>query len=865
MFQAGVQFCGSMPHMVCSGRYVPFIFVVGCLSILACGGQPHLSSTRQLRRRRVAEDADAGVGARRRPTVAYAADGGVPRSRIGEENARAGTSAWQLSRPARNHEVEGFASLTSAAAGESVQLRVHVDHPKAVHWELYRMGHYQGLGGRFIASAPARMIVPQSPCEADPGTGLVECVWDDAFDVQIEAAWVSGQYFFKLIDEEGHDSYVPLIVRERADDARAAVVFQSSIATWQAYNSFGGSSLYRNNLPPEVGFTGKQAEAVSFDRPYGCPTEDAQCVPGESDFDLGERWMARWLEERGVDLAYVTTLDVASHPELLEGRKLFLSVGHDEYWPVAERDALDGARDAGVSLGFFGANTGYWRVRIADSSRGEPLRTVFCYKEARDPRQNARDTTSMFRRDPMPRPEGALIGLSYDENGARTNIDGFAEIVRRPDHWVYEGTGVRDGDVLAHVIGYEWDSLFDNMLAPKGLESIAHAQLFNVRGAEMPADIAVYTPTPTSVVFAAGSVFWANALSRPEYVDPRIERMTENVLARAGVTGLVPTVVPPHSQPTAASSITLLAGSGEIGQTDGSAVQARFDTPVGIAAGPHGELYVSDGRLHAIRVISGQGQVSTLAGCGTHGSRDGDGSDACFDQPGGMATGANGTIYVADTMGQRIRTVTPSGHVSTFAGSGKRGSDDAADPLAARFSEPRALAFGPDGALYVAESGTGLIRKIDRAGVSRVTQVAQATGIAVGPDGTLYIVDERSATISQFKGGQLSTLAGQPNQFGDRDGPVGEARLRPSEGIQVDGDRLVFSDAANHKLRAVQLSDGSVSTLAGADGTANDLEAPRGLARTSVGFVVADSGHHRVVLVASPAASGRTQGVRAVR
>jgi len=284
-----------MAHMLCSRCTFTCILVLGCLSTLACGSQPTVGSVRHFRRRRDAElDADAGTVARRRTTVAHAADGGASRSRIAEENARSGTSAWQLSRPARNHEVEGFASLTSAAAGEHVVLRVHVDHPKGVHWELYRTGHYQGLGGRFIASAPARMIVPQPPCAANPATGLVECVWDDAFDVQIELAWVSGQYFFKLIDEEGHDSYVPLIVREH--DARAAVVFQSSIATWQAYNSFGGSNLYRNNLPPALGFKAKHADAVSFDRPYGCPAEDSQCVPGEGDFDLGERWMARWLE-----------------------------------------------------------------------------------------------------------------------------------------------------------------------------------------------------------------------------------------------------------------------------------------------------------------------------------------------------------------------------------------------------------------------------------------------------------------------------------------------------------------------------------------------------------------------------------------
>jgi hypothetical protein len=131
-----------------------------------------------------------------------------------------------LNHPARNHEVEGYASLASAASGERVQLRVNVDHPKNVHWELYRMGYYQGLGGRFISSSRSRMIEVQPACVVQSSTGLVECNWADAFDVGIDKTWASGQYFFKLIADDESDSFVPLIVREAQPRAKVQPVWR---------------------------------------------------------------------------------------------------------------------------------------------------------------------------------------------------------------------------------------------------------------------------------------------------------------------------------------------------------------------------------------------------------------------------------------------------------------------------------------------------------------------------------------------------------------------------------------------------------------------------------------------------------------
>ena len=766
---------------------------------------------------------------------------------IADENQLPGTTWWGLDDPAFKHEVEGYASAVSAIAGQTITLHVNVDQAKLVRWELFRMGYYQGLGGRLVESSAEKQVQPQEVCPADPESGLVECNWEPAWEVAIQPSWITGQFFFKLI-ADGKDSFVPLVVREVVPEAQ--VLFQSSITTWQAYNLYGGSSLYRNNLPAGLMFSRAHADAVSFNRPYGCESDDGSCKPGLGNFDQGERWMGRFLEQRGIDVSYATTVDVAMDPSLLDKRKLFMSVGHDEYWPVSERDALERARDQGLSLAFITANAGYWRIRLEASSQGVPGRTVICYKEgARDPVQGP-ETTDEFRSEPHARPEDSLIGIMYDDRILRTYFDGFAQVVRDERHWIYEGTGVRNGDHLSHVTGREWDRLISRERSHPSLEIVAHANVLNVYGVPLSADVSVYYPTPESFVFAAGSLVWANGLGQPGYEDARIQRMTENVLARAGVTTFEMTEVARNERPEPPNRVWTMAGNGNPGFSDGSVLSAEFDSPTGVAAGEAGEIYVTDSSRHFIRVIWPDGKVTTLAGCGGKGRfQDGQGSGACFDNPTGIARAADGSFYIADTHNQRIRMITSSGHVTTIAGTGHKGRVDAPDPLLASFSYPRGIAFGPDGALYIAEGGTGLIRKLDKSGVSTVSEVVHPTGIAVGPDNTLYVVDARDATIVSIKDGKKAVIAGQPGKFGNSDGPALDARLRPSEGIFVDGDRLVFADMANHKIRALSLSDGMVSTVAGSHGTTEELELPRFLVKTPQGIVVADSGHHRVAII----------------
>lgn len=726
-------------------------------------------------------------------------------------------------------EVTGYSSAVSAAPGETIQLFVNVDHAQNVRWDLYRVGYYGGLGARMVAQGGPHPVSVQPECPIAADTGLIECDWASAFEVTIDPEWVSGYYFFELINDEGFGFRVPLIVREGKRRARALA--QASVNTWQAYNPWGGINLYGNDRTD--GVHEGRASRVSFDRPY----ETQNCLPPFLD-------LVRFLEQRGYDISYTTNVDIDADPSVLTGRKLFMTLAHDEYWTVAERDALEGARDQGVSLGFLSANTGYWRVRLEPSSRGIPRRIVTCYKSyGRDPVKNSPVTTDMFQNNPYPRPENALIGVAYK---TWSKVPGVPYIVTNPAHWVYEGTGVKAFDALNTVVGSEWDGVLDNGVSPAGLEVLARATTLDDTGAFIKGDanISVYYPTPRSFVFAAGSITWGYGVGPGRYADPRIERMMENVLARAGVPSELPATQPgPAPPPSRPFEAKVLAGGTE-GQNDGPALQASFAALTGVAAGPDGKLYMLDRLGSVIRVLSRDGVVSTLV------HDDG----MLFDVPIGMAFDSRGNLFVSDSRANRIVKVSiADGTIAPYAGSGTAGLEDASDLLSAKFSGPRAIAAGPNDELYVADCANNALRRIDPSGVTTVARgLYMVSGVAVGSDGAVYFSQIGNGLIGVLRNGQVTALAG--GTPGNREGAALESRLQPGEGMLVDGDRLLFVDTENNRVRALSLKEpATISTVFG-DGNAapepsdaNHVWLPRSITRFDGGFAVSDFAQHRIV------------------
>jgi hypothetical protein len=756
-------------------------------------------------------------------------------SPIRRENELTGSDGFGLGQPALAAEVEAYSCPTSVVAGDTVDVFVNVMQAQGVRFELYRIGYYQGLGGRLVSSGESVPVSPQTVPVADPNTGLIECNWEIAFSILIDPDWVTGYYLIKVIADNGFETHSPFVVRESG--RRAPLLAQASATTWQAYNGWGGLSLYHNQTDRSQ-FAAGRAYQVSFDRPF-LLTEQVW---------LEEFAMVRWLEQGGYDVAYVTNMDLDATPDLLTDRRLFMSVGHDEYWSVTARSAVENARDQGLSMAFFSGNTSYRRIRLDNSSIGIERRTVTCYKSSTlDPISNAPDTTADFGDSPYPRPEIDLLGLRW--NGW-AYLDGFPFVVTNPDHWVYDGTGVSANDTLGHIIGYEWDCVGDD--SPTGVEVVGDSSIVHEYGYTSQSNAIVFYPTPTSFVFSAGTIGWARALSIPGLVDSRLQRVTQNILARARVFPELSVVgaPPPPSATGSSERSAVVAGTGSAGSADGAALAAQFNAPTGVAVGLGGELYVSDTGNQLVRKISADGQVTTVLGGGAAIAK------TQLNTPTGIAVDASGVVYISDTNNNRIILLDLDGKARVFAG-GAAGSADATNPRKAGFSAPHGLAFDASGALYVADYSNDAIRRIDSSGVTTVvTSAGGPTAVAIGPDGTIYYVATWNGSIvSVTKDGTSTTLA-NINSYGDQIGPGATAQLRPVDGLVFTPQGLVVSDTGNNRMRFVAFDpQNTVSNLLGngqagagvGDGIDSQVVLPRGVAAFNGGYVVADSMNHRIL------------------
>lgn len=449
---------------------------------------------------------------------------------IARENAKPGTTAWELTDPAYNREIEGYASKTSVARGSSISFYVNTT-ARSYTLEIYRLGWYNGAGGRQMTSAVSKTGLKQPTPAPAANTGLVECRWTSQVTYQIPRTfdatnWASGIYVAKLTARGGKQSYIPFIVRD--DDRTAKYLFQASVTTWQAYNNWGGKSLYAFNSTDL-----QRAYKVSFNRPYINGTGTGDLLDGWAGWELN---MLRFLEREGYDVTYCTNLDTHENATLLNRAKAFLSVGHDEYWSGNIRNNVEAARNRGIHLGFFTGNAAYWQVRFENGYNGAANRTMTCYKEANlDPYYNkaaTRSQTTVTWRDPiLNRPEEALLGVQFEHYPVNTDI-----VVANASHWVFANTGLKNGDKLPGLCGYEADRVFG--IGPSNVQILAHSPVVTDAGAGF-SDMAIHQHASGANVFATGSIQWPWGLDdyfayivHPNLVSPAAQQITRNVLNR---------------------------------------------------------------------------------------------------------------------------------------------------------------------------------------------------------------------------------------------------------------------------------------------------------------------------------------------
>jgi N,N-dimethylformamidase beta subunit-like, C-terminal len=455
---------------------------------------------------------------------------------IADENACKGTANWRFDHPlGPDNAIEAFSVPASIDAGQRLNLYVSTTAP-TYRFSIYRLGYYQGLGGRLMYSSGTVSGLHQPPPTIDSATRMVSCSnWRSPVVVPIPATWVSGVYIVKLLSSAGFMRYTLFIVRN--DTSKAPVLVQIPLLTYQAYNAWGGYSLYSGRNAQGVYTYANRAHVVSFDRPY---FENG----GLMHLVLYDYDLLFWLERQGYSMSYSTDLDTDSPRQPLAQRRLIIFSGHTEYWSTAMRENVTAARDIGTSLAFFGANNVYWHVRLQNGDLGNDREEV-CYKDATlDPLSNTdpQAATVHWREAPLNDPENGLIGQMYKDPVGKT-----APLVLGQDAQPFLAhTALHVGSSLPGLLGGEFDRVPNNEVEPSGVSLLTYspvqcqdAPICPPSGSDT-ASSTLYVASSGAKVFDAGTFFWSwglhddaivPALPKHTYSTVDFQTFTANILA----------------------------------------------------------------------------------------------------------------------------------------------------------------------------------------------------------------------------------------------------------------------------------------------------------------------------------------------
>lgn len=464
------------------------------------------------------EAAQARPSARRKDT----ADGGAF---IRDENSLPGSPDWTIpDGDARPRAIEGFTDRVSSEAGETVRLFVRTAAP-TFQVVAYRTGYYGGVGARRIwVSGTVRSTTQPEP-HVTPGTRMVDCSnWAPSLTVTVDEGWPPGQYVFKLIPSSGSESYVPFVVRD--DHRHSDVLVISDVTTAQAYNTWGGHSLYAGAF----GDPSRRSTVVSFDRPYGNGWAQVGPILGDT-FEV-----AMLVESLGLDVAYTTNVDQHERPHLMANHRVIVSGAHDEYYSLEMRNGMEAARDRGVNIVFLGANAVYRRIRFEDSVLGHHRHQVNYRSAAADPLNGVdpRRVTTNWRDPPAARPESTLTGSYYEchKHGLAVPM-----VIVDEAAWMFEGTNVTHGQMWPATVREEYDRVTPEAPTPPRIQVLAHSPLV-CRGRRSFADMAYYTAASGAGVLNVGTLQFEQRLGplgRPkdltaEHPDQQIRKLIANVI-----------------------------------------------------------------------------------------------------------------------------------------------------------------------------------------------------------------------------------------------------------------------------------------------------------------------------------------------
>jgi len=457
--------------------------------------------------------AASGCAGNSAPPAARATARAPARRRAVAENSLPGDPHWEIRHLGAANAIMGYAGAASVLTGESFPLFVSTTS-SGFRVRAFRLGWYGGDGARQVWQSGSLRGGRQNAPGLTASTNTVQTDWDPVAEVPTDD-WPAGAYLLRLDADSGAQRYVPVTVRSASTAGKVAL--KGAVATWQAYNTWGGYDLY---IGPGQSY-GNRSLAVSLDRPYD--------LNGADMFLTYERNVVTLAESLGLPLAYVTGMDIAADPDLLDGASALISPGHDEYWTPGERANVTAARDAGVNLAFLGANAMFRRIRLDAGGR-----LVICYKTSytEDPmygKDNAL-VTSDWREPPVPDPESSLIGTIYEGYPATAAYEVVA-----PDSWLFAGTAVAAGTRFANLVGIEYDRVNPAYPVPRPIQVLSHSPLVCL-GASSFGDSAYYTHPSGAGVFNAGTMRWVEAIygDRPHGIGGRtpafVKQVTTNLL-----------------------------------------------------------------------------------------------------------------------------------------------------------------------------------------------------------------------------------------------------------------------------------------------------------------------------------------------
>ncbi len=347
--------------------------------------------------------------------------------------------------------IEGYTSQTSVLPGEEIGLHISTS-AKEYSLQISRMGAEQEIVWEKSGLTAGHHPVPENASSHG-------CGWPEAIRIPIAGEWRSGYYHvllsvrdrggkFSERNQRSAEGSCFFVVSSAMPGKSARILLQLSTNTYNAYNNWGGFSLYAYN-----GRAGVQGNRVSFQRPPA------------SQFFKWEYPFIRWAEQNGYELDYAANSDLEFRPEILEHYPMVLSVGHDEYWSTPMRDHLEKYIAGGGNVVFFSGNVCCWQVRSEDEGQA-----LTCWKEhlTKDPLFPSDDhslLSTLWGHHLLKRSENEMTGVGFLYGGFHRSheqiMDGSGAFkVHRPEHWIFAGTDLkRDAEFGGKdtIVGYECD------------------------------------------------------------------------------------------------------------------------------------------------------------------------------------------------------------------------------------------------------------------------------------------------------------------------------------------------------------------------------------------------------------------------